>query len=156
MGTSPLQASGLWSSSSRTMTAEIDLRRILAAVVGLPLAYWKERMLFRGLPDKLSFQWSAGRFPAMPGPGTHPVFSLKPLPDGAGFRVCPCSSKRPFDEKSFRFIQKGCRLLHTGYIMDRHSHLIEKIQLNIPRSLAPRLRFLGEVPEECIRHGQRD
>lgn len=152
-GTNPLEPSSLWSSPPRTMTAERDLESILGAVTGLPLPYWKERMLFRGLQDKLSFQWSGGRFPARPGSGTHPVFSLKALPDGARFRVCPCSSKRPFGEKSFRFIQKGCRLLHTGYIMDRHSYLIEKIQLNIPDSLAPRLRFLGEVPEEHIRHG---
>ncbi|MDD5204085.1 MAG: hypothetical protein PHS17_01615 [Desulfobacterales bacterium] len=112
-------------------------------------------MFFRGLPDKLAYEWSGGQFPAKPGSGNHPVFSSKPLPDGTGFRVCPCSSKRPFDEKSFRFIRKGCRLLHTGYTMDRNSYLIEKIRLNIPRTLAHRLRFLGEVPEECIRHEQR-
>ncbi|PKN29444.1 MAG: hypothetical protein CVU64_08095 [Deltaproteobacteria bacterium HGW-Deltaproteobacteria-21] len=145
----------LWSSLPQTSTAEKNLDAILSSVTGLPLPYWRERMFFRGLPDDLSYEWSGGRFPAKLNSGTHPVFSFKPLPDGIGFRVCPCSSKKPFDEKSYRFIQKGCPLLHTGYTMDRHSYLIEKIQLNIPRSLAPRLRFLGQVPEECIRHEQR-
>lgn len=151
-----LQPSSLWSSLPRTMTAERDLESILGVVTGLPLPYWKERMLFRGLRDKLAFRWTGGRFPAKRSSGTHPVFAIKALPENTGFRVCPCSSKKPFNERIFRFIQKGCCLLHTGHTMDRHSYLVDKIRLNIPSSAASRLRFMGEVPEDCIRHEQRD
>lgn len=141
------------SSRGRTMTAEKDIEAVLGSVTNLPLRYWKEKMFFRGLPDKSAFQLTAGQFPVRPTSGSHPVFSLKALPEKAGFRVCPCSSKRPFSRETCRFIGKGCLLLHTGFAIDRDSFLIEKFQFNIPRSQAHRLRFLGEVPEECLRHG---
>ena len=146
-----LEPSNLWSPRPRTKTAKRDLDEILGSVAGLPLSYWRERMFFRGLPDELAFQLTGGLFPARRSQGAHPVFSLKALPEAAGFRVCPCSSKSPFREKNFRYIRKGCRLLHTNHTMDRPSYLIDKIQLNIPRSVAPHLRFMGEVPEECIK-----
>jgi hypothetical protein len=95
---------------------------------------------------------SEGLFPAGPITGTHPVFSLQAQPDGVGFRVCPCSSKRPYHEKNPRYIRKGCRLLHTGHTLDRNSYLLEMIQFNIPRSIATELRFMGQVPEDCIVH----
>lgn len=149
---SPQGALNLWSSRSRPMTAKNGLEEILASVTGLPVSYWKERMFFRGLKDSSAFELTGGRFPARPGQGTHPVFSLKALPDGIGFKVCPCSSKKPYDQRTHRYISEGCRLLYTGHAVDRNSYLIEKIQFNIPRGREPGLRFLGQVPEECIRH----
>jgi hypothetical protein len=151
-GESALKPTSFWSSRPLTMTAERDLEAILGSVTGLPLLYWKERMFFRGLPDRAALNLSEGRFPAGPIRGTHPVFSLQAQPDGVGFRVCPCSSKRPYHADNCRYIRKGCRLLYTSHTMDRSSYLVEKIPFNIPRSMATELRFMGQVPEDCIGH----
>ena len=151
-GSNALPPSIIWSFPSRTMTAQKDLEAILGSVAGLPLPYWKERMFFRGLPDRSALNLSGGRFPAGPIRGTHPVFSLTPQPNGVGFKVCPCSSKKPYHQGKFRYIRKGCRLIYTGHTLDRNSYLVEKVQFNIPRSIAVELRFMGQVPEACIGH----
>jgi hypothetical protein len=112
-------------------------------------------MIFLGLKDTRFRDLSEGLFPAKATRGgTHPLFSLKKLPDGIGFKVCPCSSKRQFGEGPLRYIKKGCVLLHTGEALDRASHLVESIRFNIPSSEAFRLRLLGEVPPECLRQIQ--
>lgn len=109
-------------------------------------------MFFFGAKDEELSGLTSSRFPGRVVSGKkHPVFSLKPLPEGVGFQVCPCSSKRPFEEGVFRYIEKGCRLRHTAYIMDRDSYLIELARFNIPVSMAGRLLFKGEVPADCLR-----
>ena len=145
---SKLEAS-LWSEKPGHTAIKEGIGRVLGAVTHLPILYWKARMFFRGAKDRELLKLTGNRFPAKP-KKTHPVFSLKPLPHDVGFRVCPCSSKKPFDGSGDRFIRKGCQLLHTGHIMDRHSYLVEKCFFNIPRSMAWNLRFKGEVPEDCI------
>jgi hypothetical protein len=141
----------LWSSKPRTPTAFRDLDAVLGAVVNLPIKYWRPNFFFSGAPDDRLSELSGGGFPAVTVPGkSHPVFTLHPVPDHVGFAVCPCSSKRPFDATGHRFIGQGCRLKHTGHVMDRNSYLVEKIRLNIPSDTGYRLRFRGEVPEECI------
>lgn len=149
----PLEPSGLWAATPRTLTADRDLDQILGSVRGLPLRYWKKRMLFRGLPDRWARKWTGRQFPVRRSTGTHPVFSLAKLPGGIGWRVCPFSSKRPYQQTAFRYIQAGCRLQPTGYVLDRNSYLIEHIRINIPRAFATTLRFTGIVPEACIRDG---
>ena len=150
-----LQASSLWSTSPRGMTADRHLEAVLGSVTRLPLPHWKDGMFFKGFPDESAWELSGGRFPAGPIRGTHPVFSLKAQPDSVGFRVCPCSSKRPYHGETVRYVRKGCCLLHTGHIVDRNSYLVEECRFNIPRSLAAELRFLGQVPEDCIAHDRR-
>ena len=144
-----------WSRAQPTLTAERDLDAVLCAVRSLPLRYWRERMIFLGLKDTRFRELSEGLFPAKATRhGTHPLYSLKKLPDGIGFRVCPCSSKRPFGERPYRYIKNGCVLLHTGEVLDRTSHLVESIRFNIPSSEAYALHFLGEVPPECLKQVQ--
>lgn len=137
--------------SKRTVTAQKNLSLILCAATNLPLPYWQPHFYFTGAEDERLSGITGGRFPGKPIPNkTHPIFALKPLPDGAGFTVCPCSSKKPYDQAIYHFIRKGCRFLHTGFKTDRNSYLIEKIRFNIPTSLASRLHFRGEAPVECI------
>jgi len=141
----------LVSTKQRTMTAYRDLAAILGAMSRLPLRYWQERMFFTGARDSELLRLTGSRFPCKPGhEGTHPVFSLRPLPDGVGFKVCPCSSKRPLRTRSFRFIKKGCRLSHTGHVMDRNSYLVEAVRFSIPPSVASALFFRGQAPEKCL------
>lgn len=132
------------------MTAGSDLGAVLVMGARLPLRYWKERMLFRGLQDQMTSQLTGGLFPAKLASGAHPAFSLQELPDRAGFRVCPCSSRKPFHTKRYRYIKEGSCLRYTGHITDRNSYLIENVPFNIPPAVARTLRFMGEVPEECI------
>jgi len=126
--------------------------RILGSVVHLPLRYWKPSMFFAGAGDTDLAGLTAGRFPETPRRnGTHPVFSLAALPSGVGFQVCPCSSKRPFKTKEYRYISKECELLYTRHRMDRDSFLIEAVRFNIPESVAWRVRFKGLVPDRCVK-----
>ena len=148
---SMLDARHLWSARSRTLTAPRDLAVVLGSVVNLPMKYWQPNFFFFGAPDHRLSQLSSGAFPAVTVPGkSHPVFTLRSLPDGVGFTVCPCSSKGPFDVEKYRFIRKGCHLGHSRYEMDRNSYLVEKIRINMPPDTGGRLRFKGEVPEKCI------
>ncbi|MBW1963207.1 MAG: hypothetical protein JRH18_24130 [Deltaproteobacteria bacterium] len=140
-----------WSDKTDTLTAEKDLDKILGSAVNLPLRYWKPGFLFFGASDHILFDLTEGMFPRKRAlHGTHPVYSLKKLPDGVGFKVCPCSSKRPFSSSLYRYIRKGCRLRYTGYEMDRNSYLLEKLHFPIPSEMAMRIRFKGQVPERCI------
>jgi len=142
-----------WSSKKEDSAVDRSIEKILSAVTNLPLRYWKPHMFFTGARDIELASLTQGHFPVKQiKRKTHPIFSLEQLPLNTGFRVCPCSSKVPFQQKRFRFIRKGCRLLHTGHLMDRDSYLIEKVIFNIPSSVAFRLRFRGEVPEECVNY----
>lgn len=146
----------IWSGNARDDPLKGELKKILGSVTRLPLKFWKRNMFFFGAGDRQLHELSQGRFPAkVDKKKSHPIFALEPLPQGIGFKVCPCSSKKPYDLPSFRFIIKGCKLLHTGYITDRNSYLVENITFNIPRSLAIKMRFRGETPETCIRRATR-
>jgi|GEM_PF-733335 len=141
----------LWSRKSGSLTAARDLEAVLCSVIRLPVQYWRPRFLFFGAPDQKLQHLSGGTFPAVLLPGkSHPVFTIEALPDGAGAAVCPCSSKKPYGAGAFRYIRKSCRLLHTQREMDRNSHLVEAVRINIPAALAMRLHFAGEVPPACI------
>lgn len=144
-------ANSLWRAAQGTLTAHAHLDHVLGSVINLPMAYWRPRFLFAGASDERLSELSQGRFPRTLMPSkTHPVFASKPLPDGVGFQVIPCSTKRPRGKIEFRCIRLGCRLRHTGQRMDRNSFLIDAVRLNLPASIGGRLRFRGEVPEKCI------
>jgi len=133
------------------MSASNNLSAVLVNGAKLPLRFWRSRFYFTGAGDLEIFPLTGGRFPAKPISGkTHPIFVLEMLPNGAGSRVCPCSSKKPRNRRDKRSIREGCPFLYTGFVSDKRSYLIESITLNIPTSIAYSLRFRGEVPESCI------
>jgi len=145
----------LWASPGESSAIEGNIRRILGAVTKLPLKYWKPGMFFVGAGDRELYELTEGRFPGKPvNWKTHPIYSLKALPGNVGFKVCPCSSGAPFNQKTYRYISRDCRLAHTGHVMDRNSYLVERGIFNIPRSVAIRLRFRGVVPGECLKVGR--
>jgi hypothetical protein len=116
----------------------------------IPLRHWRPNYQFIGLSGHELYQLSRGAFPRKLESKTRPLHSLEGLPHDIAYKVCPCSSKRPFDMLRVRFVREGCRLLHTNKAVDRNSYLIENVTLNIPSSFCRELRFWGEVPEECI------
>lgn len=116
----------------------------------IPLKFWRPNYRFIGLGDERLYQLSNGTFPRRLENKMRPIHSLESLPHGVAFKICPCSSKRPFDMKKVRFIREGSRLLHTNEVVDRNSYLVENVPLNIPSSMYRDIKFKGEVPEECI------
>ena len=143
-----LSAKKLWSSAP---TARLKLDLVLGAAVNIPLKYWRDYFFFSGAADLVLYGYSTERFPKTPKRyKTHPIFTLRRLPGGIGYRVCPCSSQKPYYQKKYRFISKGCRLNHTNHRMDRDSYIIDQIVFNLPPSEAMRLRFRGQVPSKCI------
>lgn len=146
----------IWGRAGEAEYPYKGIEAILGAVTHLPVKYWKPRMLFFGAKDRELINLTGGHFPA--GRVTRkkrPVFSLEPLPQQSGFRVCPCSSQIPYRQKKYHYIEKDCQLIHTGHVTDRKSYLIEEVSFNIPPSVAYRLRFFGEVPGECLKSGRR-
>jgi hypothetical protein len=149
-----LKGKKLWSSGPGTITADNDLDLVLGSTRNLPLRYWRAGFFFFRAPDEKLLETTGGLFPAKLIRGkTHPVYALHQLPDQVGFKVCPCSSKRPFDRIQFRYIKKGCHLLHSNEHMSRNSFLVETVKFNIPPSMAYRLIFNGEVPATCLQYG---
>lgn len=135
----------------RGRNARDHLDDVLVTGARLPLRYWRPLMFFHGAPDETLAILTDGGFPGRLVPGkAHPVISLEALPDGVGFRACPCSSARPRLPGRHRFIRRGCLLGATGHEMDRDSFLVEAFRFNIPADVAYALRFRGEVPEDCI------
>ena len=142
----------IWTKKPQSDAIWKNIEQTLGAVNRLPLQYWKPNMFFVGAQDKTLSELTQGRFPAKQSKRkTHPVFSLEQLPFQTGFKVCPCSSRPPFQQNRCHYIKKGCRLKHTDHLMDRNSYLIEQVTFNIPSSVAFRLRFRGEVPDECVK-----
>lgn len=142
----------LWSSGFATLTADNNLDLVLGSVTQLPLKHWRRNFFFSGAKDEDFIELTGGEFPKKLVPKhRHPVFSIKSLPGNSGFKVCPCSSKRPYKSKEYRYISKGCRLLYTSHTMDRYSYLVETAGFNIPPTIAYMLWFKGEVPAECLR-----
>lgn len=151
---SNLEGRELWAKKPASLTAAQHLDIVLGSVRNLPLRYWRSGFYFFRADDEKLLELSSRHFPKKLVSGkSHPIYSLHRLPDQAGFKVCPCSSKTPFNKKRFRYINKGCRLMHTHYQMDRDSFLIEAVKFNIPPPMAYRLLFKGEVPAECLQPG---
>ena len=146
----------IWSRRPQNAAVTKNIEKILAAGPRLPLQFWKPQMFFLGAGDKELFPLTDGRFPGKPtSQKSHPIFSLKELPETVGFKVCPCSSQIPYRQKKYRYIEKDCQLMHTRKVTDRKSYLIEDASFNIPPSVAFKLRFYGEVPEECLKSVKR-
>ncbi len=142
----------IWPVSSNSETLTKNVEAVLGAVSHLPLKHWQPHMFFTGAKDEDLSGFTKGQFPkTVVSRKTHPVFSLRKLPASVGFTVCPCTSSRPFNLAGFRWINRGCKLRHTNHEMDRDSFLIEKVRFNIPPSVAYRLRFRGEVPDQCLK-----
>jgi hypothetical protein len=153
--TGPLTITGLWSKESRSLTAANSLDLVLGATLNLPLKYWRPHFFFTGAPDAILHTLSDGEFPATKSAAgffhqTHPIFARDLLPGAVGFKASPCSSRKPYRKERYRHIRAGCRLRYTGHVMDRDSDIVDNIRLNIPPSVAYRLRFLGEVPKTCV------
>lgn len=145
----------LWkkSSSRPTPTANENLDLILGSVTHLPLRYWKKNFFFKGGVNSSLREMTLGRFPAKADPrGTHPVFAIRQVANGAGFEVCPCSSSPRQRQK---WIQKGTRLLYTGNTMDKTTYLVEQIRFNMPLTESIKLRFMGEVAPHDIHSTQK-
>ena len=141
----------IWGLPRRTMTADTDLELVLVDNARIPLVFWRENFFFKGGRNQTLQTLTRGKFPAKADPrGTHPVFALKPLVGGIGFRVFPCSSSGG----SKRWIDKNTKLLHTGYTMDRMSYIIDRIPFTIPASQATTLAFKGEVLASDIKTRQ--
>jgi len=144
--------SELWSTPSPSENLRRNVEAVLGAVTHLPVKFWKPHMFFTGAKDEDLDSFTYGQFPKTTVSGkSHPVFSLRKLPENVGFTVCPCTSSRPFKLAKYRWINKGCKLRHTNHVMDRNSFLVEKVRFNVPRSVAYRLRFRGEVPDRCLK-----
>ena len=147
-----LTHTSLWSRESKSFTADTHLELILGSVTQLPMKYWSKNQFFTSASDDMLHRLSEGNFPAKRVPDKrHPILALKALPEGVGFRVCPCTSRRPYDKTAYRYVRKNCILDHTGYRMDRDSFLLEWLQLNLPASMASEVRFRGKVPDDCIK-----
>jgi hypothetical protein len=142
--------SSLWLGSGRIAASRSGGHFDLTFNDPIPLRHWRPNYQFIGLSDQRLHQLSRGAFPRKLEPKTRPLHSLEGLPHNVAYKVCPCSTKRPFDMLRVRFVREGCRLLHTNKVVDRNSYLIENVTLNIPSSLCRELKFRGEVPEECI------
>jgi len=145
-----------WGKTKGTFHARDHIELVLTDNARLPLDYWRKNFFFSGAPDDELHRLTWGAFsPQVVSGKTHPVFCLDLLPHEVGALVCPCSSVKPSGAVSYRVIRRGCRLLHTGHVMDRHSKLIENLSFPMPRSLASRLSFRGEVPETCLMNVNR-
>jgi hypothetical protein len=140
----------LWSGGTRLYPTGRSAYFNLTLNARIPLNYWRPDYQFLGLSDQELYQLTRGAFPRKLESKTRPLHSLEGLPHNIAYKVCPCSSKRPFDMLKARFVREGCRLLHTDHVVDRKSYLIENVTLNIPSSMYRELRFMGEVPDDCI------
>lgn len=146
--TSRLTFAAIWEKPPGTMTAQTDLERILVEGARLPLAHWRSNFFFMGGLNRTLSTLTRGQFPAKADPdGTHPVFALHPVAGGAGFAACPCSSS---GRNNLKWVNRNTKLLHTGYLMEKTSYIIDRIRFNIPASEASKLRFRGEVPQSAI------
>lgn len=142
----------IWGQPRRTMTADTHLELVLVNNARIPLAFWRENFFFKGGRNQTLHTLTKGQFPAKADPqGTHPVFALKPVAGGIGFRVYPCSSSG----KSNRWIDKHTKLLHTDFAIEKTSYIIDRIPFTIPASQATTLAFKGEVLASDIKTRQK-
>ena len=145
------QGFDLWRKESVNPLPQRDISAIIGSVKNLPVQYWTERMFFKGAKDVILYNLTEGVFPRTVKPeGTHPLFVQGKLPNGIGAMVSPCTSKRPYEKIRFIQIKKGCTLKKKNTIMDRNSYALIDIRINIPRDLAFSIRFMGEIPIDCM------
>jgi hypothetical protein len=139
-----------WKQGRKTVTAPGDLDLILCSTVYLPMRFWRKNFWFTGALDETLHECTQKAFPAKVLEGkTRPLFVLKPFQQGFS-AVAPCTSRTPYRFSHCHFIHQGCRLLHTGFEVDKTSYILNRFRFNIPVSLAETLRFRGEVPLSCI------
>jgi hypothetical protein len=116
----------------------------------LPVSVWPQNALFVGARDPHLKSLTAGAFPQGPAAqsNSHPLFVLRAVGNLA-HRVCPCSSQRFFNQ---RYIEKGCKLEHTSFVLAERTYLVEECQFQIPKDSAFlwSLRYWGRVPEGCL------
>jgi hypothetical protein len=116
----------------------------------LPLTHWDRRAMFVGAKDKYLSHFTGGRFAkGSQGPaGTHPLFVLERVANLA-HRVCPCSSQA---YSNLRYIEQGCVLRHTSYVVAQRTYLVEHCSFQVPqdRGFLWGLRYWGRVPEDCL------
>lgn len=131
---------------------KLDLEPVGPGIKFVGLLHWEPRMLFAGAPDA-ELRRITDQFPhSIRGRGirhSHPLFVLETKRDLA-HRVCPCTSKPTYEQSC---ITVGCRLNYTGRLMDRTSYIISRHSFLISPDFPwiRRLKFLGQVPEECIK-----
>jgi len=129
----------LWK-RKQTITADNNLDLVLCSAVNLPVKYWRPNFFFIGMRDEETFRLTNGRFPAKLVPKkSHPVFALHSIADNTAFRVCPCSTKKPFYRGRHKFIKSGCKLKITNRVMDKTSYLVSKIKFPVGGENALRL-----------------
>jgi len=131
-----------------------DLRVLGDSISRLPPVQWKERMFFMGVPDSDLRNRTDGKFPATlrKQMDTHPVLVLRCRP--GGHLLCPCSSRGNKDRAWY--IEKGCQLEMSNYVMDRDSFLVDSHVFTLPLDsrFSRKLFFKGIVPESCIKGGR--
>lgn len=122
----------------------------------LPVSVWPQNALFVGARDARLKSLTGGVFPVGPGShsSSHPLFVLDIVANLA-HRVCPCSSQRFFNQK---FIEKGCKLDHTSFVLTERTYLVEECVFQIPKDsdFLWSLRYWGRVPESCIKRTEGD
>lgn len=122
----------------------------------LPVSVWPQNALFVGARDARLKSLTGGVFPVGPGSqsSSHPLFVLT-IVGNLAHRVCPCSSQRFFNQ---RFIEKGCKLDHTSFVMAERTYLVEECVFQIPKDsdFLWSLRYWGRVPEACIKRTEDD
>jgi hypothetical protein len=146
-----------WKLKIGSLAADKNLELILTTNAHIPLKFWRKNFWFAGARDESLHALTGGEFSRDIVAGkAHPVLALNTLEHGVGCSVCPCSSKKPRDAASFRFIREGCTLRHTGHVMDRNSYMVDGLAFSIPSSLAYELYFKGEVPQLCVDTVEKD
>lgn len=122
----------------------------------LPVSVWPKSALFVGARDSRLKNLTGGAFPVGAGlqANSHPLFVLETVGNLA-HRVCPCSSQRFFNQ---RFIEKGCKLEHTLFVMTERTYLVEECVFQVPKDsdFLWSLRYWGRVPEGCIQRMEDD
>lgn len=120
------------------------------AIRFLPLTHWEAGALFLGAKDSQLARYSGGRFGGSPASdkATHPLFVLEKVANLA-HKVCPCST-RAYSNR--RYIEKGCVLRHTSYVVAWRTYLVEHCCFQVPqdKSFLWSLRFWGLVPAQCL------
>jgi len=146
-----------WKSKTGSLSAQGNLELSLTINAHIPLKFWRKNFWFAGARDESLHALTGGEFSRDIVAGkTHPVLALNMLEHGVGCSVCPCSSKKPQSAACYRFIRQGCKLSHTGHVMDRNSYLVDGLAFSIPSSLAYELHFKGEVPQLCVAAVEKD
>lgn len=117
----------------------------------LPVSVWPQNAMFVGARDPQLKNLTAGAFPQGPAhqDNSHPLFVLQAVGNLA-HRVCPCSSQRFFNQ---RYIEKGCKLDHTAFVLAERTYLVEECLFQIPKDSAFlwSLRYWGRVPAGCLK-----